>query len=90
MSIILVIDEHGIYRRGLCSFIETHLPNSRAVEASNFDCFEADAFVDLILIGIEQVCIDCEAFAGASQQGASPVTSPTQYPKTTLITNRSV
>ncbi len=58
MSIILVIDEHGIYRRGLCSFIETHLPNSRAVEASNFDFFEADAFVDLILIGIEQVCID--------------------------------
>jgi DNA-binding NarL/FixJ family response regulator len=50
VSIILVIDEHGIYRRGLCSFIETHLPNSRAVEASNFDCFEADAFVDLILI----------------------------------------
>jgi DNA-binding NarL/FixJ family response regulator len=50
VSIILVIDEHGIYRRGLCSFIDTHFPNSRVLEASNCDCLEVGAFVDLILI----------------------------------------
>lgn len=49
MSVILLVDEHSIYRSGLRDVIETRF-RSRVVEASRFEHFDADASFDLILI----------------------------------------
>lgn len=49
MSVVLVVDEHSIYRSGLRDVIRTRF-HSSVVEASRFECFDADANFDLILI----------------------------------------
>ncbi len=50
MSVILVIDQHSVYRSGLRDVIEASLPHSRVVEASRFERFEAGDCYDLILV----------------------------------------
>lgn len=50
MSVILVVDEHSVYRNGLREVIEARLPHSRVVEASRLDFFVTDDRFDLILV----------------------------------------
>jgi DNA-binding NarL/FixJ family response regulator len=49
VSVVLVVDEHSVYRSGLRDVIQTRF-HSRVVEASRFERFDADANFDLILI----------------------------------------
>jgi DNA-binding NarL/FixJ family response regulator len=50
VSVILVVDEHSVYRSGLRDVLEVNFKQSRVVEASNLECVDADAHFDLILI----------------------------------------
>jgi DNA-binding NarL/FixJ family response regulator len=50
VSLILVVDGHGVYRAGLRGIIEARLPRSRVVEAPEFSSVEPNRFFDLILI----------------------------------------
>ncbi|WP_441279240.1 LuxR C-terminal-related transcriptional regulator [Tardiphaga sp. 172_B4_N1_3] len=52
MSVILVIDQHSVYRNGLRDVIEASLTPSRVVEASRFERFEAADCYDLILVDV--------------------------------------
>jgi DNA-binding NarL/FixJ family response regulator len=49
VSVILVIDEHSIFRSGLRDVIQARF-HSRVVEAARFEHFDPDANFDLILI----------------------------------------
>jgi DNA-binding NarL/FixJ family response regulator len=49
VSVILVVDEHSIYRSGLRDVIQARI-HSRVVEAARFEHLDADANFDLILI----------------------------------------
>ena len=40
MSVILVVDEHGVYRSGLRDVIEVRIARSRVIEASSLEFFE--------------------------------------------------
>ena len=50
MSIILVVDDHGVYRAGLRGVIQTRLPFARVVEAPKLSCGGSNRIFDLILI----------------------------------------
>ncbi|MDQ8728041.1 response regulator transcription factor [Bradyrhizobium sp. LHD-71] len=50
MSVILVVDEHGVYRSGLRDVIEARVVESRVVEASAIECVDERACFDLVLI----------------------------------------
>lgn len=50
MSIILVVDDHGVYRAGLRGLIQARLPFSRLVEAPKLSCVGSNRVFDLILI----------------------------------------
>jgi DNA-binding NarL/FixJ family response regulator len=50
VSVILVIDEHRVYRSGIRGLIEERVRLSRVVECSEFEGFAADQHYDLILI----------------------------------------
>jgi DNA-binding NarL/FixJ family response regulator len=54
VSLILVVDDHSIYRRGLRDVIEARVQGSRVIEASELqairDYLHANQFFDLILI----------------------------------------
>ena len=50
MSVILVIDEHSVYRSGIRGLIEARIQHARVVEASEFESFAANQYFDLILI----------------------------------------
>ena len=52
MSMILVIDQHSVYRSGLRALIEARIQHSRVVENSEFEGFAADQHYDLILIDV--------------------------------------
>jgi DNA-binding NarL/FixJ family response regulator len=49
VSVVLVVDEHSIYRSGLRDVIQARF-HSRVVDVSRFEKFDADASYDLILI----------------------------------------
>ena len=58
---ILVIDEHGVYRSGLRQLIEARLPRSRVVENSEAEGFAAKQHYDLILVdsrSVNQILLD--------------------------------
>jgi DNA-binding NarL/FixJ family response regulator len=48
--VILVIDEHSVYRSGIRALIEARVQHSRVVEASPFESFAANQYFDLILV----------------------------------------
>jgi DNA-binding NarL/FixJ family response regulator len=50
VSVILVIDEHSVYRSGIRQLIEARVQRSRVVEGSKFEDFAANQHYDLILI----------------------------------------
>jgi DNA-binding NarL/FixJ family response regulator len=50
VSIILVVDDHGVYRAGLRGIIQARLPFSRVVEAPKLSSVRSNGFFDLILI----------------------------------------
>ena len=50
VHMILVIDEHSVYRSGIRALIEARVPHARVVEASQFESFAANQYFDLILI----------------------------------------
>lgn len=50
MSLILVVDEHSVYRSGLRDVIEIRIDQSRVVEASSIERIEGSQSFDLILI----------------------------------------
>jgi DNA-binding NarL/FixJ family response regulator len=50
VSIILVVDDHGVYRAGLRGVIQTRLPFARVVEAPKLSCCGSNRVFDLILI----------------------------------------
>jgi DNA-binding NarL/FixJ family response regulator len=50
VSVILVVDEHSIYRGGLRRLIETRFPHFRVVEASRLPHSDIDEGFNLILI----------------------------------------
>ena len=50
MSIILVVDDHGVYRAGLRGVLEARFPHSRVVEAPTLSCVGSNKLFDLILI----------------------------------------
>ena len=50
MSVILVVDDHGVYRAGLREVIQARFPYSHVVEAPKLSCVESNRFFDLILI----------------------------------------
>jgi DNA-binding NarL/FixJ family response regulator len=55
VSVVLVVDEHSIYRSGLRDVIEGRF-DSRVVCVSRFEKFDADDNFDLILIDFG--CLD--------------------------------
>lgn len=50
MSVILVVDDHGVYRAGLREVIQARFPYSHVVEAPKLSCVGSNRFFDLILI----------------------------------------
>ena len=57
MSRILVLDEHSVYRTGLCHFLRAELPRAEVFDASNLN--EAlpeirNRIFDLVLVGFDQ------------------------------------
>jgi len=50
VSVILVVDSHGVYRAGLRGIIEARLSRSRVIESPDFSSIEPDRVFDLILI----------------------------------------
>jgi DNA-binding NarL/FixJ family response regulator len=50
VSVILVVDEHGVYRSGLRKLIEMKIEQSRAAEACSIEHVRAGECFDLILI----------------------------------------
>ena len=50
MSIILVVDDHGVYRAGLRGVLEARFPHSRVVEARTLSGVGSNKLFDLILI----------------------------------------
>ena len=50
MSVILVVDDHGVYRAGLRGVIQAQFPNDRVVEAPKLSSVGSNSFFDLILI----------------------------------------
>lgn len=50
MSVILVIDEHRVYRSGIRELIEARVHRSSVVEASGLEDFAGQQFFDLILV----------------------------------------
>jgi DNA-binding NarL/FixJ family response regulator len=50
VSVILVIDEHRVYRSGIRQLLEARVQRSRVVEGSEFEGFAANQHYDLILI----------------------------------------
>jgi DNA-binding NarL/FixJ family response regulator len=50
VSVILVVDGHGVYRAGLREVIQARFPYSRVVEASKLSCVGSNRCFDLILI----------------------------------------
>jgi DNA-binding NarL/FixJ family response regulator len=50
VSVILVIDEHSVYRSGIRELIESRVQHARVTEASEFESFAANQYFDLILI----------------------------------------
>ena len=50
VSVILVIDEHSVYRSGIRELIEARVQHSCVVEASAFEGFAPSQYFDLILI----------------------------------------
>jgi DNA-binding NarL/FixJ family response regulator len=55
MSVILVIDEHRVYRSGIRALIETGVRQARVVESSEFEGCATDQHYDLILIDLESL-----------------------------------
>ena len=49
MSVILMIDEHSVYRSGIRELIETRIQRARVVEAAAFEWLETNQYFDLIL-----------------------------------------
>lgn len=52
MSVILVVDEHSVYRSGLRDVIESRFKKSRVVDVSCLESFDLETSVDLILIDL--------------------------------------
>jgi DNA-binding NarL/FixJ family response regulator len=52
VSLILVVDEHGVYRSGLRHLIESKVELSRVIGASAFE-FDESQYLDLVLIDAE-------------------------------------
>jgi DNA-binding NarL/FixJ family response regulator len=50
VSVILVVDEHSVYRSGLRDVIEARIERSRVVEASSIELVEESQRFDLVLI----------------------------------------
>ena len=50
MSVILVIDEHSVYRSGVRELIATRIQRARVVEAAAFEWLETNQYFDLILV----------------------------------------
>ena len=50
MSVILVIDQHSVYRSGIRELIEARVQHSRVIEASEFEGFAPTLYFDLILV----------------------------------------
>ena len=50
MSVILVVDNHGVYRAGLRGVIQARFPYARVVEAPKLSGVGSNGFFDLILI----------------------------------------
>jgi DNA-binding NarL/FixJ family response regulator len=48
--VILVIDQHRVYRSGVRQLIEARIPHSRVVEGSELEGFAANQHYDLILV----------------------------------------
>jgi len=56
MARILVLDEHGVYRRGLCAIISTQMPQAQVLAAKSL--IEAlpqiqNGVFDLVLLGLD-------------------------------------
>jgi DNA-binding NarL/FixJ family response regulator len=65
VSVILVVDEHSVYRNGLKDVIEARLPHSRVIEATKLEFFEAGDCFDLILI--DAVSLNCRSLEVLAQ-----------------------
>lgn len=56
---ILVVDKHGVYRKGLRSLIEASIPHSKVFEANDLAAastvFESEKYFDLILIDFSEL-----------------------------------
>jgi DNA-binding NarL/FixJ family response regulator len=50
VSVILVIDEHRVYRSGIRELIEARIQRARVVEASGFEPLAESQYFDLVLI----------------------------------------
>jgi DNA-binding NarL/FixJ family response regulator len=50
VAVILVVDDHGVYRAGLREVIQARFPYSHVVEAPKLSCVGSNRFFDLILI----------------------------------------
>jgi DNA-binding NarL/FixJ family response regulator len=51
--VVLIIDQHGVYRSGIRELIEAKVRRSRVVEASGLGDLAAGQFFDLILVDVE-------------------------------------
>jgi DNA-binding NarL/FixJ family response regulator len=65
VPVILIVDEHSVYRSGLQGVIEARFKKSRVIDASQLENFELETSVDLILIDLD--CLNHHALAVLSE-----------------------
>lgn len=84
MPRILIVDSHGVYRRGLRAALEALLPGARILEADNLDAalkeLDPDGSLDLVLV-------DVDALGGGGGRGVVETLYRVRqaYPKTRLV-----
>ncbi len=82
MPRILIIDSHGVYRRGLRAALESLLPGARILEAANLDAglkeLDPDGSLDLVLV-------DVDALGGGGGVVEALYRVREAYPKTRLV-----
>lgn len=52
MAVILIVDQHSVYRSGLRDVIEARFKKSRVIDASQLENCELETSIDLILIDL--------------------------------------
>ena len=65
MPVILIVDQHSVYRSGLRDVVETRFKKSRVLDTAQLENFELETGIDLILIDLG--CLNQRSLAVLSE-----------------------